>query len=104
MATRGAEAEESWFVGHERAACVPAETGRPLRVSPAYRARAPEDPDMGPHRPHVVWPKKHSEEWRAEKIKEIEARVGRKANLGKLLTSQVRKERNERNDMEERMA
>jgi hypothetical protein len=54
--------------------------------------------------PHVVWPKKHSEEWRAEKIKEIEARVGRKANLGKLLTSQVRKERNERNDMEERMA
>jgi hypothetical protein len=55
-------------------------------------------------RPHVVWPKKHSEEWRAEKIKEIEARVGRKANLGKLLTSQVRKERNERNDMEERMA
>jgi hypothetical protein len=45
--------------------------------------------------PQAVWPKKHSEEWLAEKRKEIEARGGRKANFGKLLTPQVIKERRE---------
>lgn len=46
--------------------------------------------------PQVVWPKKHSEEWLAEKRKEIEARGGRKANFGKLLTAQIIKERREK--------
>lgn len=43
--------------------------------------------------PTVIWPKETSEEWYDEKRREIEARGGRKANFGKLLTAQVRKER-----------
>jgi hypothetical protein len=46
--------------------------------------------------PRLKWPKEHSDEWLAEKKKEIEARGGRKANFGKLLTPQVVKERRER--------
>lgn len=43
--------------------------------------------------PTVVWPKETLEEWYDEKRREIDARGGRKANFGKLLTAQVRKER-----------
>jgi len=43
--------------------------------------------------PRVKWPKEHSEEWLAEKRREIESRGGRKANFGRLLTTQVVKER-----------
>lgn len=46
--------------------------------------------------PRVAWPRKMTEEERQEKIKEIEARGGRKANFGKILTAQVRKERAEK--------
>ena len=46
--------------------------------------------------PNKVWPKETSEEWLAEKRQEIDARGGRKANYGKLLTAQVRKERMEK--------
>ncbi len=49
--------------------------------------------------PRVAWPTTKpplSEEEREAKIKEIEARGGRKANFGKLLTAQVRKERAEK--------
>jgi hypothetical protein len=46
--------------------------------------------------PQVVWPKERSAEWLSEKRKEIEARGGRKANFGKVLTAQVIKERRER--------
>jgi hypothetical protein len=46
--------------------------------------------------PSVIWPKEQSEEWLAEKRQEIDARGGRKANYGKLLTTQVRKERAEK--------
>ena len=42
--------------------------------------------------PRKVWPKEHSAEWLADKRKEIEARGGRKANFGRLLTPQVVKE------------
>lgn len=43
--------------------------------------------------PRVAWPKKMTPEQIQEKIKEIEARGGKKANFGKILTAQVRKER-----------
>lgn len=43
--------------------------------------------------PSKVWPKETSEEWLAKKREEIDSRGGRKANFGKLLTVQVRKER-----------
>ena len=43
--------------------------------------------------PRVVWPKEQSAEWLEEKRREIDARGGKKANFGKLLTAQVRKER-----------
>ncbi|KAE9377702.1 hypothetical protein N431DRAFT_328217 [Stipitochalara longipes BDJ] len=46
--------------------------------------------------PRVAWPKRMTEEERQEKIKEIEARGGKKANYGKILTAQVRKERAEK--------
>ena len=46
--------------------------------------------------PQTAWPKEHPAEWLAEKRKEIEARGGRKANFGKLLTAQVVKERGDR--------
>lgn len=46
--------------------------------------------------PQIAWPPEQSSEWLAEKRKEIEARGGRKANFGKLLTAQVIKERKER--------
>lgn len=46
--------------------------------------------------PRKVWPKEMSEEELAEKRREIDARGGRKANHGKLLTAQVRKERMEK--------
>lgn len=46
--------------------------------------------------PQVVWPKEHSTEWLDQKREEIEARGGRKANFGKLLTQQVIKERKEK--------
>ena len=46
--------------------------------------------------PRVAWPRMMTEEERQEKIKEIEARGGRKANFGKILTAQVRKERADR--------
>ena len=46
--------------------------------------------------PQTAWPKEHSAEWLSEKRKEIDARGGRKANFGKLLTAQVIKERKER--------
>lgn len=46
--------------------------------------------------PYKVWPKETSEGWLAEKRQEIDARGGRKANYGKLLTAQVRKERMEK--------
>jgi hypothetical protein len=43
--------------------------------------------------PRVAWPKKMTPQEIQEKIKEIEARGGKKANFGKILTAQVRKER-----------
>jgi hypothetical protein len=43
--------------------------------------------------PRTQWPNELSEEWLAEKRREIDARGGRKANFGKLLTAQVVKER-----------
>jgi hypothetical protein len=43
--------------------------------------------------PRVAWPRKMTPEETKEKIKEIEARGGKKANFGKILTAQVRKER-----------
>jgi hypothetical protein len=46
--------------------------------------------------PQIAWPPTRSPEWLAEKRKEIDARGGRKANFGKLLTPQVIKERKER--------
>jgi hypothetical protein len=46
--------------------------------------------------PRVAWPRKMTPEEIKEKIKEIEARGGKKANFGKLLTAQVRKERAEK--------
>jgi len=46
--------------------------------------------------PRIKWPKDHSERWLTEKRKEIEARGGRKASFGRLLTAQVVKERRER--------
>lgn len=46
--------------------------------------------------PREVWPQKRSEEWYAEKRREIDARGGRKANYGTILTSQGRKERAEK--------
>jgi hypothetical protein len=46
--------------------------------------------------PRVAWPKEMSEEELAEKRREIDARGGKKANYGKLLTAQVRKERKEK--------
>jgi hypothetical protein len=46
--------------------------------------------------PRIAWPRKMTEEERQEKIKEIESRGGRKANFGKILTAQVRKERAEK--------
>lgn len=46
--------------------------------------------------PRIVWPRELSEEWYEAKRKEIDARCGRKANFGILLTQQVRKERKER--------
>lgn len=46
--------------------------------------------------PRIIWPRKQSPEWLAEKQREIAARGGRKANFGKLLTPQVVKERKER--------
>ena len=46
--------------------------------------------------PRAAWPRRMTEEERQEKIKEIEARGGKKANYGKILTAQVRKERAEK--------
>ncbi|TEY60251.1 hypothetical protein BOTCAL_0183g00190 [Botryotinia calthae] len=46
--------------------------------------------------PRVVWPKEQSESWYEAKRKEIDARGGKKANYGILLTAQVRKERADR--------
>jgi hypothetical protein len=46
--------------------------------------------------PRVVWPKEEPEGWYEAKREEIDARGGRKANFGILLTPQVRKEREER--------
>lgn len=46
--------------------------------------------------PRVVWPKARPENWLVEKRREVDARGGRKARFGKLLTSQVRKERADR--------
>jgi hypothetical protein len=46
--------------------------------------------------PRIAWPRKMTPEEIKEKIKEIEARGGRKANFGKLLTAQVRKEKAEK--------
>jgi len=46
--------------------------------------------------PRVVWPKESSAEWLAEKRCEIDARGGKKANFGKLLTAQLRKERKDK--------
>jgi hypothetical protein len=46
--------------------------------------------------PRTVWSKPHSEKWLAEKCKEIKERGGRKANIRRLLTTQVRKERLEK--------
>ncbi|KAI9642874.1 hypothetical protein NHQ30_008608 [Ciborinia camelliae] len=46
--------------------------------------------------PRIVWPKEQSESWYEAKRKEIDARGGKKANFGKLLTAQVRKERSDR--------
>lgn len=46
--------------------------------------------------PRVVWPKEQSESWYEAKRKEIDARGGKKANFGILLTAQVRKERSDR--------
>ncbi|RAL65381.1 hypothetical protein DID88_000949 [Monilinia fructigena] len=46
--------------------------------------------------PRVVWPKEQPEGWYETKRKEIDARGGKKANFGILLTAQVRKERNDR--------
>ncbi|KAK8906065.1 hypothetical protein QC760_005961 [Botrytis cinerea] len=46
--------------------------------------------------PRVVWPKEQSESWYEAKRKEIDARGGKKANFGILLTAQVRKERADR--------
>jgi hypothetical protein len=46
--------------------------------------------------PRVVWPKEYSAEWLAEKRCEIDARGGKKAHFGKLLTAQVRKERKDK--------
>lgn len=43
--------------------------------------------------PRVSWPKKSDEDWLIEKRKEIDARGGRKANFGKHLTAQVRREK-----------
>ncbi|TGO38533.1 hypothetical protein BHYA_0073g00420 [Botrytis hyacinthi] len=43
--------------------------------------------------PRVVWPKEQTESWYEAKRKEIDARGGKKANFGILLTAQVRKER-----------
>lgn len=43
--------------------------------------------------PREKWPETYSDEWVEAKKAEIEARGGRKANFGKLLTAQVRKER-----------
>ncbi|TGO58438.1 hypothetical protein BCON_0055g00410 [Botryotinia convoluta] len=43
--------------------------------------------------PRVVWPKEQSKSWYEAKRKEIDARGGKKANFGILLTAQVRKER-----------
>lgn len=43
--------------------------------------------------PQAIWPKEPSTEWLDQKREEIEARGGRKANFGKLLTQQVIKER-----------
>ncbi|KAA8571522.1 hypothetical protein EYC84_001522 [Monilinia fructicola] len=46
--------------------------------------------------PRVVWPKEQPEGWYETKRKEIDARGGKKANFGILLTAQVRKERSAR--------
>ncbi|KAM3074723.1 hypothetical protein ACMFMG_008143 [Clarireedia jacksonii] len=46
--------------------------------------------------PRVVWPKEEPEGWYEAKREEVDARGGRKANFGILLTPQVRKEREER--------
>jgi hypothetical protein len=46
--------------------------------------------------PRVVWAEEKDEEWLAEKRCEIDARGGKKANYGKLLTTQVRKEREQK--------
>ncbi|KAF7931006.1 uncharacterized protein EAE97_009215 [Botrytis byssoidea] len=46
--------------------------------------------------PRVVWPKEQTESWYEAKRKEIDARGGKKANFGILLTAQVRKERADR--------
>ena len=46
--------------------------------------------------PRITWPPEPNEDWLAEKRREIEARGGRKANYGKHLTAQVRKEREEK--------
>ncbi|CAD6445242.1 0ed57a5b-cdea-494d-973b-08ad5e78df35 [Sclerotinia trifoliorum] len=46
--------------------------------------------------PRIVWPKEQSEGWYEAKRKEIDARGGKKANFGILLTAQVRKERSDR--------
>ena len=46
--------------------------------------------------PEKIWPKETSEDWLAQKRREIDARGGRKANFGKNLTAQVRKERKDK--------
>ncbi|KAF7858453.1 hypothetical protein EAF04_009054 [Stromatinia cepivora] len=46
--------------------------------------------------PRIVWPKEQPEGWYEAKRKEIDARGGKKANFGILLTAQVRKERSDR--------
>ncbi|ESZ95753.1 hypothetical protein SBOR_3860 [Sclerotinia borealis F-4128] len=46
--------------------------------------------------PRIVWPKEQPEGWYEAKRKEIDARGGKKARFGILLTAQVRKERSDR--------
>ncbi|KAE8452980.1 hypothetical protein EG329_012167 [Mollisiaceae sp. DMI_Dod_QoI] len=45
--------------------------------------------------PHVVWPQRMTERERNAKVKQIEARGGRKANFGKIITAQNLQERAE---------
>ena len=46
--------------------------------------------------PRIAWPKELPPGWIEEKRREIDARGGRKANFGKLLTARVKKERQDK--------